>query len=87
LAYALIAPVMLAFFTWNYRNPVGIIEGAQQAGLFSLASVAAVAVTLFLGSVFNHSLLRAKERPQSCLDALKERTFFQAIWSRYFWKS
>lgn len=87
LAYVLMVPVMMVFFTWNYRNPVGIIEGAQQAGLFSLASVAALVATLVIASVINHAKIGVKERPQSGLDALKDSTFFQAIRSRYFWRS
>ena len=61
LAYVLMVPVMMVFFTGNYRNPVGIIEGAQQAGLFSLASVAALAATLVIASVINHAKIGVKE--------------------------
>jgi len=56
LAVSLALPPMVAFFTWNYRNPVGIIEGAQQAGMFSLAVLAAMSLTMIMGSVFNQML-------------------------------
>ena len=32
-----VAPAMTGFFTWNYRNPTGIIEGTQQFFLFLFA--------------------------------------------------
>jgi len=79
-------PPLALFFTWNYRNPVGIIEGAQQAGLFSLAVLAAVCTTLVLSSVLNHGRLSYCKAPAFCLEALKETTFFKAVLSRYWWK-
>jgi hypothetical protein len=87
LAAALALPPMIAFFTWNYRNPVGIIEGAQQAGLFTLAALSAVTLTLLLGSVLNHRRLSPAAPPGSGLEALKEITFFQALRSRCHWRS
>ena len=86
LAVSLALPAMAAFFTWNYRNPVGIIEGAQQAGLFSLAVLTAVSVTMLLSSALNHNNLSADAPPASSMEALKNMTFFQALRSRYRWK-
>ena len=86
LAVALASPHEATFFPCHSRNPVGIIEGAQQAGLFTLASFAAVVLTLLLGSAINHRRLSTAAPSVSCLDALKDMTFFQAMRSRYRWK-
>ncbi len=86
LAISLALPPMVAFFTWNYRNPVGIIEGAQQAGLFSLAVLSAVAFTMIMSSVLNHRKLSSQTQPISCMEDLKTMTFFQAFRKRYRWK-
>jgi hypothetical protein len=85
LAGILIAFPAFLFFTWNYHNPVGIIEGTQQAGLFSLATLAALITTLMLSSVFNFRLT-ATRNGSSGLEALKDRTFIQAFWARFGWK-
>ena len=86
IAGILIAPPAFVFFTWNYRNPVGIIEGSQQAGLFSLAALASIGVTVILGSILNHFHLKPDEPPAGSIEALKDRTFFQAILSRLTWR-
>ncbi|XUX01181.1 MAG: hypothetical protein TUN42_04125 [Dehalogenimonas sp.] len=86
VAGLLIAPGATIFFTWNYRNPVGIIEGSQQAGLFTLATLSAVGVTVILSSVLNHSRLKTTAPVQPCLEALKERTFVQALFARLKWR-
>ncbi|APV44440.1 hypothetical protein Dform_01106 [Dehalogenimonas formicexedens] len=83
---ALIAPGAIIFFTWNYRNPVGIIEGSQQAGLFSLAALSAIAITIIVSSLLNHSRLKTTVPVQSGLEALKERTYFQALSARLKWR-
>jgi hypothetical protein len=82
----LISPGAIFFFTWNYHNPVGIIEGAQQAGLFAIAATLAVVATLILGSVLNHRRLKPIRPPSGSIEALKDRTFFQAFLERYLWK-
>lgn len=75
------------FFTWNARNPVGIIEGAQQAGLFSLAVITAGFFTLLVSSLLNHSRFTPPPGvPADSLESLKNMTFFQAIRRRY-WKA
>jgi hypothetical protein len=85
LSGLLLAPSMFVLFTWNTRNPVGIIEGAEQAGLFSLSVLATVAATLLVSSLLNHRALKPVGRPGTGLEAMKEFTFFQAIRARYFW--
>jgi hypothetical protein len=86
LAGILIAPGAIFFFTWNYRNPVGIIEGSQQAGLFSLATLGAVGVCLVLGSILNRFRSEQRKPCPPSIEALKDRTFFQALLARYKWK-
>ncbi|MEN8614654.1 hypothetical protein ABFB09_05150 [Dehalogenimonas sp. THU2] len=87
LAILIATPAMAAFFTWNAHNPVGVVEGAQQAGLFSLASFSAVTTVLLLSSILNRNKLTiVKNRRLLGLEALKTMTFFQAVKARYFWK-
>ena len=87
LATVMSTPTMIALFTWNDRNPVGIIEGAQQAGLFTSASMLAVILVLFLSSILNHHRFSSSTEKQVLgLEALKNMTFFQAILKRFTWK-
>ncbi|MEL7561852.1 hypothetical protein [Dehalogenimonas sp. 4OHTPN] len=72
-------PAMLAFFTWNYRNPVGIIEGAQQAGLFSLAAALSVLFTIALSSLINRNKLKPSRKIDAGLEALRSHTYYQII--------
>jgi hypothetical protein len=76
----------ILFFTWNDRNPTGVIEGAQQAGLFSLAVAAAAAFTVILGLITNRRMPADRPTSTEGLEALKRTTFIHAIRSR-FWKS
>lgn len=41
-------PAMIGFFTWNWRNATGYIQGAQQFYYFSLAFACAVGLSLLL---------------------------------------
>ena len=72
-------PAMASFFSWNERNPTGVIEGAQQFGLFMLAIVASIGFTLIISSIVKHWSLRGNDVSHDGLEALKEVTFFQAI--------
>jgi hypothetical protein len=78
-------PVLYYFFTWNHRNVTGVIEGAQQAGLFFLALVLSLICTLVVSSLINIGLKRPV-KPVDGLDALKETTFFKTLQS-WFSKS
>lgn len=83
LAALTIIPCLFLFFTWNYRNETGVIEGAQQAGLFALSLTIAIIATLVISSMLNRSRL-----PDCCayhegLDALREETFFRLIRRRF----
>lgn len=73
---------MASFFSWNERNPTGVIEGAQQFGLFMLAIVASIGFTFIVSSVVKHWSLRGNTVRHDGFEALKEVTFFQAIWYR-----
>ena len=72
-------PVLFVFFTWNERNPTGVIEGAQQFGLFMLAIVASIGFTLAMSSLLNHWTFRGNDIEHNGFEALREVTFFQAI--------
>ena len=87
LATILLLPPAILFFTWNTHNPTGIIEGAQQAGLFSLAVLCAGAVTIVITSALNQKKLTPPLHviPSDGLEALKQMTFLQAIMRRS-WK-
>ena len=39
-------PCFIALLTWNWRNPTGIIEGAQQFYIFMLSMVSAIGITM-----------------------------------------
>ncbi|KTB48533.1 hypothetical protein [Dehalogenimonas alkenigignens] len=82
-AAVLAFPAMLAFFTWNYRNPVGIIEGAQQAGLFSLAAALSILFTLALSSLINRNKLKPSVKFDAGLEALKSRTYYQILKAKF----
>ena len=83
LAAVLITPAMIDFFYWNQRNAVGVIEGPEQAGLFFLAMAAALLFTLLWGSLVNHWRLRGNVTHAAGLEALRENTWFQAVWRHW----
>jgi hypothetical protein len=76
----LLLPALYYFFTWNQRNVTGIIEGAQQAGLFFAAVVLALVGTLVVSSLIN-SRLTGPKKPPVGLEALKETTFIKTLQS------
>jgi hypothetical protein len=78
-----IIPALAAFFTWNYYNATGVIQGAQQAGLFTLGIVIALVFTLVLSSLLNRTRLPQCGFPREGLDALREETFFRLIRRRF----
>ncbi|MCK5577208.1 MAG: hypothetical protein KAI14_02725 [Dehalococcoidales bacterium] len=81
-----VGATLARLFTWNQRNPVGIIEGAQQFSFFMLALVVAIAFTLAVSSLLRHSALQGNHPQHNGLEALREITFFQALWRRYIHK-
>lgn len=71
---------LAAFLTWNWRNPVGIIEGAQQFYLFMLGLLSAIFITITASSIINHSRFKSNQEPlENSFEALKHRTVFQAM--------
>ena len=89
-AYYIAIPLLLIagtlFFTWNDRNPTGVIEGAQQAGLFSLAVAVSALITILITSIINHKRLKPAGSAIPGLEGLRNMTFFQVVRSRY-WKA
>lgn len=77
-------PCLVALLTWNWRNPTGIIEGAQQFYIFMLSMVSAIVITIVLSSLINHGRFRDNQQPLSSgFESLRERTFFQALRLRW----
>jgi hypothetical protein len=78
-----ILPALVGFFTWNFRNATEVIEGAQQFGLFALAVIAAIILTLVLSSLLTHPKVRGNNTQHDGLEAFKDATFFQIIQQRF----
>ncbi len=76
---------MAVLFAWNWHFSIGIIQGAQQAGLFFIGMVLALIFTLLASSILNHRRFPLPTDKKEGLDALGNRTFIQAI-SSYFRK-
>jgi hypothetical protein len=51
-------PAMVGFFTWNWRNATGLIEGSQQFIYFSLACACAIGLSLLLSWSVRHAGLQ-----------------------------
>jgi hypothetical protein len=66
------------FFLPMNRNVRGV-EGWQQTYLFAVGALAALALTLALSSWLNRGL-RPSSPGERGLVALKDRTYFQALW-------
>jgi hypothetical protein len=49
---------LYVFFNWNYRYVTGVIEGAEQAGLFALGSLAALVLTAGLSLAIRTATLK-----------------------------
>jgi NADH:ubiquinone oxidoreductase subunit 2 (subunit N) len=78
-----VGPALALFFTWNLRNPTGIIEGREQFGFFILALAASIGFTLVASSLLNNRRLRGNYARHDGLEALREMTFFQALRDRF----
>jgi len=72
-------PSLYYFFTWNYRNVTGIIEGNQQAGLFVLSMFVALLFTLCVSSLLNRLQFQLSTHLVKGLEVLKADTFFHAV--------
>jgi hypothetical protein len=51
-------PAMAGFFTWNWRNATGLVEGTQQFMYFTLAAACAVGLSLLLSWSVRHAGLQ-----------------------------
>ncbi len=78
-----VVPALAGFFTWNLRNPTGIIEGWEQFGFFMLALTAALSFTLVASSLLKNRRLRGNYAQHDGLEALRKVTFFQALRHRF----
>jgi uncharacterized membrane protein len=78
-----ILSALIGFFTWNFRNAAGVVEGAQQFGFFAIAVIAAIILTLVLSSLLKHSKVRGNNAQHDGLEAFKDITFFQILQQRF----
>ena len=78
-----VGPALAGFFTWNSRNPFGIVQGREQFVFFLLAFTAALSFTLVASSLLNNKRLRGNHVRHDGLEALREVTFFQALRHRF----
>ena len=83
LAALTTGPTLVAFFTWNLRNATGVIEGAQQLVLLSLAIMAAYIVTLVASSLLNSSPPAGDTAPPAGIEGFKEAGLFQLLRTRF----
>lgn len=77
-----ISPALAGFFTWSIRNPVGMIHGKRQFGFFTLALISALIFTLATSSLRRKSLSQGNPQNDG-LEALKETSFWQALWHKF----
>ena len=63
----------------NVSDTEGGLDGNQMAGLFAVASGAALVLTLLLSSLRNRALGRAEQPPDPGMDAMKETTYLRAL--------
>jgi hypothetical protein len=69
------------FFTWNYFNAIGVIEGSQQAEFFALSGTLGLLFSLLISSAINRSLQPSGNPLRSGFQALENATFIQLLWS------
>jgi len=80
IALLIMFPCLGSIATWNWRNPIGIIEGGQQFYLFMLAIISAIGLTIVISSLLNHSRFKNNDTTlENGFEALKSRTYLQAI--------
>lgn len=78
-----VLPALGFFFVWNSHNATGIIQGSEQAGLFVLSTAAGGIFSLFASSFINQWRLQSNKTRAQGLEALKEVTWYQAVWRRW----
>ena len=77
-----IAAPLVFFFTWDYRFPIGAIQGSEQTGLFFFTTVAAIIFTLLVSALINIRYFTPRAAQLNGLDALREGSFFRTFWER-----
>jgi hypothetical protein len=78
-----VLPALAYFFVWNSYNATGIIQGSEQAGLFVLSTAAGCLITFVASSLINQWRLQNNHTQARGLEALKDITWFQAVWRRW----
>jgi hypothetical protein len=78
-----VLPALGFFFVWNSHNATGIIQGSEQAGLFVLSTVAGGIFSLVASSFINQWRLQHNQTQAQGLEALRDITWFQAVWRRW----
>lgn len=78
-----VLPALGFFFVWNSHNATGIIQGSEQAGLFILSTAAGGIFSLIASSLINQWRLQNNHTHANGLEALKEITWYQAVWRRW----
>ena len=63
-AFLTTGPAMVGFFTWNWRNATGLVEGSQQFIYFTIACACAVGLSLLLSWSVSHAGLRTTNYEQ-----------------------
>jgi len=82
-----VLPALGYFFVWNSHNATGIIQGSEQAGLFVLSTAAGGIFSLIASSLINQWRLQNNQTEAKGLEALKDITWFQAVWRRWVRRS
>jgi len=82
-----VLPALAYFFVWNQHNATGIIQGSEQAGLFVLSTAAGGIFSLVASSLINQWRLQNNQTSAPGLEALKDITWFQAVWRRWVRRS
>jgi hypothetical protein len=82
-----VLPALGFFFVWNQYNEIGIIQGVEQAGLFVLSTAVGGIFSLIASSLINQWRLQNNQTDAKGLEALKDVTWFQAVWRRWVRRS
>jgi hypothetical protein len=82
-----VLPALGFFFVWNSHNATGIIQGSEQAGFFVLSTAAGGVFSLVASSLINQWRLQNNQAQAQGLEALKDITWFQAVWRRWVRRS
>ena len=78
-----VLPTLGFFFVWNYHNATGIVQGSEQSGMFVLSTGAAGIFSLVVSSLINQWRLQRNRTQAEGLEALKDVTWFQAVYRRW----